>query len=253
MLRRPELGLPEYAKRPGKALAKGGHMQNTKMAVVEADSSNGAGSPTAESTTGNEFLSHLARELHDGVIQNMWYLQCELNSIATRNNEDADAIKGELKRLVTLAQDAYLDLRSTLDTLHARSVEKISLKSELAELASKFSAATQMRVSFRSPDDTQPCEIDGESGKHVKRLVQEALWNSFQHSLGDAAEVSLSKSSDSLVIMVSDNGRGFDMEKVEKNHYGLRTMRERAQAINGRLYLSSSAGAGTTVTLRIPA
>lgn len=207
---------------------------------------------TAQPAEDRTFWAQLARELHDGVTQNIWYLQTELSGISDRLADDQSDLREELDRLKTVAQEAYQELRDTLDLLHSRTIQQINLDTELADVSEKFSEATRMDVSYRCTTGGQNFEVSGDVGKQVRRLVQEALWNSYQHSMSDAATVVLKKSKNHFIVMVTDNGCGFSPDKVDVNHYGLRNMRERAEAINGKLYLTARSGEGTTVTLHIP-
>lgn len=219
---------------------------NTPVHEVSTDAHAG------QSADDKTFWSQLARELHDGVTQNIWYLQTELSGISDRLVGDQSDLREELDRLKTVAQEAYQELRDTLDLLHSRTIQQINLDTELAEVSAKFSEATRMDVSYRCTTGDQNVEVSGDVGKQVRRLVQEALWNSYQHSMSDAATVVLKKSQNHFIVMVTDNGCGFSPDEVDVNHYGLRNMRERAEAINGKLYLTARAGEGTTVTLHIP-
>ena len=198
------------------------------------------------------FWGSLARELHDGVTQEVWYLQAELSYISDRLSGEQAELRADLDKLTKVAQNAYKDLRSTLDLLHARSAAYSDISSDLKEVAQKFSDAIGMEVTFESTLNESETVVVGEVARHARRLVQEALWNSRQHSKSEHAKISLRKSQNGLAVTVSDDGCGFSPADVDQNHYGLRNMRERAEAIHGKLYVTSGEGKGTLVTLHIP-
>lgn len=86
------------------------------------------------------------------------------------------------------------------------------------------------------------------------RIAQEALTNIARHAHASEISMTLQCAAQSLILEISDNGVGFDLEQINNNPQrgiGLRNMAERLEAVDGHLALRSSA-AGTTVTARIP-
>ena len=193
-----------------------------------------------------------ARELHDGVTQEVWYLQAELSAFAQRLPDDQEGVRTEIDRLCKIAQGAYQELRETISGLNARSTGVADLAAELRGLVSKFSESLGMEVDFRLEASRQPILAPAKVTREIRRLVQEALWNSSRHSKGRRATLSLRWSDIGLIVTVSDDGCGFRAVEAGEDHYGLRNMRERAESIGGRLYVASSVGNGTRVTLHIP-
>ena len=160
-------------------------------------------------------------------------------------------LREQLTKLTSVAHDAYNGIRTILDQLNTRGKQYVDLISELDALTIKFSSAVGMDVEFQSIPASQSYEVSGQVGRQVSRLVQEALWNSWRHSLSNKATVVMRHSKVGLVISVSDDGCGFRPDQVDESHYGLRNMRERAESINGKLYLSTNIGSGTIVSLHL--
>lgn len=214
--------------------------------------------PAADDTAGGvappeeESWAWHARELHDGVTQEIWYLQLELASLADRVPSNLPDLRGDIERLKKVAQDAYQEIRALLNPLYSRSLSDLNLVSELAELTQKFSEALGMEVQFRSSREVQKVPVSAKVGREIRRLVQEALWNSWRHSMCERASVTVKRSESRLIVIISDNGTGFSPETIDESHYGLRNMRERAEAIQGRLYVTSDIGKGTQVALLVP-
>jgi signal transduction histidine kinase len=85
------------------------------------------------------------------------------------------------------------------------------------------------------------------------RIFQEILTNVARHAKATRAEVVLQKQRDRLVLLIRDNGRGFDQADPSlSKSLGLLGMRERAAILGGRVNISSAPGKGTTVTAWIP-
>jgi len=100
-------------------------------------------------------------------------------------------------------------------------------------------------------------ELEADQQRAVVRIVGEALCNVAQHAGARHATVTLSYSDTDVVVTVADDGAGFDLASMaasaEANgHFGLIGMRERAEAVAGRLVVRSALGTGTTVEATIP-
>jgi signal transduction histidine kinase len=89
------------------------------------------------------------------------------------------------------------------------------------------------------------------------RIVQEAFRNAVQHANASAIEVELTFGTKRFTLRIRDDGTGFDPQRLEHSerggHWGVRGMRERAAAINGKLEVWSQKGAGTEIELTVPA
>ena len=85
------------------------------------------------------------------------------------------------------------------------------------------------------------------------RLVQEALLNARKHARAGRVSVRFALEADDIVLTVEDDGCGFESASVPIGHYGLLTMRERADVSGGRLEIRSASGRGTRVSVRFNA
>ena len=93
-----------------------------------------------------------------------------------------------------------------------------------------------------------------ETGLHIYRILQESLSNIVKHANAKSVYVSILKKSSYILIVVKDNGIGFDFKKKLKNSdsLGMKTLKERAKIINGNIKILSIIGKGTKTTLLIP-
>ncbi len=84
------------------------------------------------------------------------------------------------------------------------------------------------------------------------RIAQEALTNVAKHAHASQVDVVLKKRNDKLILIIEDDGVGFDPEAAMKDgHLGLFGMRERAEMIDGKLIVESTPGAGTTIMVEV--
>jgi signal transduction histidine kinase len=85
------------------------------------------------------------------------------------------------------------------------------------------------------------------------RIAQEALHNVVRHSGAHQAEVQLAHDADSLLLQIADSGVGFDAQDTSHAGLGLLSMRERVAFLRGQLAIHARRGAGTRISVRVPA
>ena len=194
----------------------------------------------------------LSRQLHDGVTQQLWYLQTELNALAVRLQGHDLELAADARKLTDVAQETYQELRTTLKLLNAWGSCDVGIAAELHERLEKFSQTTGLQIELEGEKSCSDFQIPGALAREISRLVQEALWNCLKHSQCERAKVSLQVTVSGLSVTVSDSGRGFDLDESDDDRYGISNMRDRAKSINGKLYVTSGPGKGTKVTLFVP-
>ena len=142
-------------------------------------------------------------------------------------------------------------MRSLSQMLHPAVLDDYGLAKGIEWYAGVFERQTGIptTVSLRG----EPVRITGQPATHCFRIVQEALNNAVKHSGTKSAEVDMIFSADTLTVNIRDFGRGVTpAKKGSKPGLGLIAMRERAEILGGKLHISSSPEAGTTVSLKMP-
>lgn len=189
----------------------------------------------------SEERHRIARELHDGLAQELAYIRIEALRMAAGRNDE------RVNRLAHAAERALEESRGAIATL--RRDEDTSFSSQLTEIAEELTDRAGARLSLRLQPDL---EIHPERRDALVRIVREAITNGVRH--GGATEVALELSGDHGVRMaVRDNGGGFVPGGPRPaGGFGLTTMRERAQAMGGDLTIRSDPGQGTLVEVVLP-
>lgn len=150
----------------------------------------------------------------------------------------AETVLENLHRLAVALRPASLDHLGLVPALR----QHIETIGEQHELAVQFDAA-----GFE--DKRLPAEAE----TALYRIVQEALTNVVRHSHATRVDILMKARKDSLVVIIEDNGVGFEVEEMMLNErLGLYGMRERAVMLGGTLVIESSPGAGTTVYVEVP-
>lgn len=195
----------------------------------------------------------ISRELHDETSQALTSLKVGLKLV--EESADAAQVRKKLTELRALATQ-------TLENVHQLAVElRPSLLDDLGLIAAiqKYTEeySTEMNINVDSHvsgfgEQRLPPEIE----VTVYRIFQEALTNIVKHAEANNVSVVLSCHDSSLVVIIEDDGKGFDVNAVisstDGKRLGLFGMYERASLVGGKLTIESQPGAGTTIFLDIP-
>jgi two-component system, NarL family, sensor histidine kinase UhpB len=186
----------------------------------------------------------IARDLHDEVGQVLTGVLLHLDSIAGAAPEHRDELD-EAKSAVRRALD---EVRRISSELRPEMLEQLGLVSALTELTTTFGRHAGIRVERRFDEALPKLHPDRELALY--RIAQESLTNVARHAEASNVLISLERGTNSVVLRVIDDGRGFDGTPDE--HGGLRSMRERALLIDGALAIKPAAGRGVEVRLEAP-
>ena len=196
-----------------------------------------------------EERNRLARELHDAVTQSLFGVALKAEAAALLVESDPGRARDELEAVRTLARGAMDEMRSLVFELRPAELGSDGLVATLRKHVEVL-----RRVHGREID----LEVQGErplgaaAEREVLRIAQEALTNALRHAGAERLAVRLAFPDGRVELAVSDDGAGFDpATPAAGRHLGLVSMRERAEAIGGRLAIDSRPGAGTTVRLEV--
>jgi signal transduction histidine kinase len=129
------------------------------------------------------------------------------------------------------------------------------LPNAIRYFVSQFNRLSDLPVELNIDQDVDSCSIDTEVQLHLLRIVQEALSNARKYAEASLIGVKLHISDGILHLVISDNGQGFDLGQSPEElqlHFGLSTMRERAEAIGGQFRCESQPGLGTDINVDVP-
>ncbi|MHB1415798.1 MAG: ATP-binding protein [Chloroflexota bacterium] len=195
----------------------------------------------------------LARELHDGPAQMLAYLNLRMTMAEDMLAKGRQAdLSAELRHSASVTQDAYADVREAISGL--RAPISGSLTVSIGDYLRKFQQQSGIDAELRAEMETPP-HLEPEATLQLMRIVQEALSNVRKHASAPRAWVTLQVREGEIEVTIGDDGVGFDARAtaMRDGHFGLQTMRERAESAGGTLEVQSLPGRGTLVTARIPA
>ena len=188
----------------------------------------------------------LARELHDSVGQTLSALGMSLD--LARASATVPEVRARLNDSITLVENTLQAIESVMADLRPPLLEEFGLGAALARHVEQFSRRTGIEVAFADEAKESARGVRLETAIALFRIVQEALNNVAKHAAAKQVRLTLALDGPDAVVSVIDDGRGFDRATAARSErFGMRTMRERAEAVGGRIDVSSSPGKGTSV------
>jgi signal transduction histidine kinase len=201
-----------------------------------------------------EERERLAQELHDSLAQDLALIHLKLaeveSTVRATGNTAAQEVVGEIRKI---AADSYEDVRQAIFGLRTTAARNLPFVAALKEYLYDFSQRIHIPIDLRLHEP----EISGLSPLteiQLIRIIHEALSNIFKHAQASVSAVAVERDGKLLKVTVEDNGRGFAPDQMAdpKFHFGLQTMKERAEALGGRFTIDSAPGKGTRVTVVFP-
>nr|WP_315189948.1 ATP-binding protein [uncultured Flavobacterium sp.] len=191
----------------------------------------------------------VARELHDGVLGRMFGVRMNLDGLNTINNDSAiDQRNSYLSELKNIEQD----IREISHDLNREKSELINNFVAIVNDLFEEQKKTYKSVLAVTVDSTIKWELVSNSIKiNLYRIIQEALQNINKYANANNIKVELKKEEDNLILIVSDDGVGFNL-KTAKKGIGLQNILFRANECEGIVDIQSKKDNGTTITLTVP-
>ena len=192
----------------------------------------------------------IARDLHDEFGTKMSALKIYLSTYEKFiDHQNQEAVKTK-KELYTIVDDSMHDLRSLLMDLSPKTLEMHGFASALNDLTNRLSNTHLFHIKcFVSP---QLERFNAKFELPIFRITQELINNSIKHAGCKEISIQLFYRDKSIVFSYEDDGKGFDLEKIKSEGYGLKNIETRVSLLEGKINWDSSPGNGINVTIEIP-
>lgn len=198
----------------------------------------------------------IAREIHDGPAQAIANVIFRLDIVQKIMEQRPEAIEDEMLKVKEIAQGALNEIRHFIFDLRPMTLQDLGLTATLRKIIQrspeKYNTKAELMI------EGEECELDAEVDLAIFRIAQESLNNIKKHAKASNAWIQLKYLDSKVVLIVEDNGVGFDMKKKkeqgqeEYNSFGLIGMQERADDISGSLQITSQPMRGTKVIFTVP-
>jgi signal transduction histidine kinase len=196
----------------------------------------------------------IARELHDRVGQSLIALNLNLTIILDElSKQETEQLRLRLTDSINLTTAVIVTVRDVMSNLRPTVLDDYGLEGALKTILDEFKSRYGINIVFEKP--SSPIQrLDTSIEMTLFRITQEALFNIVRHAHAGEAILSLWEEDAMICLSIQDNGVGTrDWQKANRpGNHGLTIMRERAQAVDGDLRVSSIAGKGTKIEVRIP-
>lgn len=194
----------------------------------------------------------ISRELHDRIGQDLSTLALILASLGAKlPRESLRAVAKPLRDMQGLLKSMVANVRDVMSELRPLVLDDYGLHVALRQLTTEFARRTGIAAELAGVE-LQP-RLPPIVETAMYRISEEALNNIAKHAQAKHVEISLHEASGRVMLDIADDGMGFDVNETppDKQHWGLATMRERAEAVGVVFRLESAPGAGTRIALEL--
>ncbi len=196
----------------------------------------------------------ISRELHDLVGQNLTALGLNLNIMKAKLASREFVVLGKrIADSISLVEDTTVTIRDVMSRLRPPILDDYGLLAAIKGYAENFSDRTGIAVAINGDDF--PLRPDIHTETSLFRIAQEVLNNVAKHSGATGVTISIVRKSDGIVLVIEDNGKGFDSGRVrvsrKKGSWGLTNITERAISIGGSCVIESEPGRGTRIVVEV--
>jgi len=203
---------------------------------------------TAEITILENERKRIATDLHDSAGPLLSTVKLILNSIDVQNEHDKKIIEKSSRYI----DETITNLRQISHNLLPNALERKGLVEATREFIQQVSEQQSLAIELRCSGDIQ---VQPEKAIHIFRIIQEIVQNTLKHAKASQLRISLSQDDGQLLLLVRENGAGFDVKKVKSTSAGLgmKSLEIRTDIMHGSLAIESAPGQGTHYCIKIPA
>ena len=196
--------------------------------------------------------TRVAREIHDTLLQSLVGTALQFDSLSETIKSKPSAATQHLRRLRKRVELDIDEARESIQDLRSPLIQKRGLADALRESANTITAGAPSELTVTIVGATRPLQDPVEH--QLLRIGQAAIANAVRHANAKRIAVDLEFQDETVVLRVTDDGRGFLLEDVSlgDSHWGLWSMRERARQVGGRFEIRTEIGHGTAVEVSVP-
>jgi signal transduction histidine kinase len=201
-----------------------------------------------------EERKEISRELHDQIAQTLTGINVHLATLKTEARANTSGLEKKISRTQRLVEQSVNIVHRFARELRPTVLDDLGLIPALRSLMSDFTKRTGILIGFRAFAGVE--QLNSAKRTVLYRVAQSALSNVAQHAKANRVKVIIRKSRDTVRMDITDDGTGFEVERVlfAKRHkrLGCLGMRERVEMVGGSFSVESAPGKGTTIRAQIP-
>jgi signal transduction histidine kinase len=197
--------------------------------------------------------TRLAQELHDTLEQSMTGIGLQLEAAGHLFDTQPSRASHHVELARNLMTQSQVELRRSIWDLRSRELEEFDLRNALLESGRRMTEGTGIQFRVLTEGTARPLPEVVE--ENLLRMGQEALTNLIKHSGAKTATIALVFGSQSVLLSIKDDGKGFtpgNCAGPQQGHFGLAGIGERTKRLGGKVFVQSAPGAGTCIKVEIP-
>ncbi|QXP60298.1 tetratricopeptide repeat-containing sensor histidine kinase [Olleya sp. HaHaR_3_96] len=193
--------------------------------------------------------NRISKDIHDGILGKLFGVRLSLDGLNL-----STTIEATQKRSVYITELKNIEeeIRKVSHELNSDFIGKSGYLDIVKTLVDSQMTAYDVSYKFDIQEGINWDALDNKIKIHVYRILQETMQNTYKHAKATVVDISFHlNDNNNLILSVSDNGEGFDLQKAKKG-IGLKNIDSRMQEINGKLIIDSIISKGTKITISVP-
>ncbi|MGC4034349.1 MAG: PAS domain S-box protein [Chitinophagaceae bacterium] len=197
-----------------------------------------------------EERKHIAREIHDELGQQLTVIKMDVSWIRKKTDPSNTAILEKIVELSGILDETVNTVRKISSRLRPSLLDDLGLVAAMEWYLNDFKQRTGLDISFNLPKEE--IELPESVTTCLFRILQESLTNVARHSGASSVEVKLQENENGIILVIKDDGKGYDGGSSDKKTLGIIGMKERASMVGGKYTITGKPGLGTIVSIEVP-
>ena len=198
--------------------------------------------------------NRIARELHDKTGQTLTSLKIGLKSF--ESGIEKDDMKNKLESFRTLLNSSLEDIHNLAVELRPPLLDDFGFLKAVRKYVEEFENTFPVKVEYKTSGFSENTKLLSSLEIGLYRVIQEAFTNIIKHAKADKVNITLQKKKSDLILTITDDGVGFDMDKIKttsgRKPIGLFGMQERIYILGGKFNIKSDINKGTEIYIKVP-
>lgn len=228
-------------------------LKNQKMKTLQLQKENELKDALLKIETQNRLQEQrlqISRDLHDNIGAQLTFIISSVDSLKYAFADGNPKLEDKLNNISSFTKETIYELRDTIWAMNKEEITIEDLKTRISNFIDNAQLSLngiQFNFNFNSKSFQS---FSSRDGMNIYRLIQEAVNNAIKHAKASQIDVSLTESENKINVIISDNGKGFDLATAEIGN-GLNTIKKRASELKGNFKIESTEN-GTTIYLSLP-
>lgn len=198
-----------------------------------------------------EERTHIAREIHDELGQQLTIMKMDVSWLDEKLGKTNESVGLRTKELKEMLDKTVMTVRKIASDLRPSLLDDMGLGAAIEWQLAEFEKRSGVKTKFVNMETEMVLSDNVKTG--LFRIVQESLTNVSRYANAKKTTISLQQKEGNIVLVIKDNGAGFDKEKIaSKKTFGILGMKERSEMLGGVYEINSIPGKGTTITVTVP-